>query len=175
MSPTHLSGTLRTSDRSILAIETPRIFAATFRDFAASLLETKYNGARQRKAGKSQYFYFVLMLIVCHIFPSHVLPEGEEEVNHNDKEGTDHNAKDAPLLPPTPTTTTTKKQQHNHATQREARGSKEDCYKKSQRRMMRSCISLPPSHPKSQTSQSRQKTPSLSCTTQMACTTWCSV
>jgi hypothetical protein len=42
----------------------------------------------------AEYFYFILMSIVSHIFPSLVLSEGEEEVNHDDKVNMNHDAKD---------------------------------------------------------------------------------
>jgi hypothetical protein len=43
---------------------------------------------RQRKTGKVAIFFFHLMLIVSHLFPSLVFSEGEEE------DEVDHNAKD---------------------------------------------------------------------------------
>jgi hypothetical protein len=72
-------------------------FHRNFYNFAASLgLETEYNGARQFKTSKLGYLYFILILIVSHIFPSLVLSEnGEEKVNHDNEDNIENNTKDS--------------------------------------------------------------------------------
>ncbi len=83
--------------REFFSYRNVKILCCNFGNFAASLdLETKYNSAKQCKAGELQYLHFILMSILSHIFPSLILSEnGEEEVDHNDKDNTDDDAKGA--------------------------------------------------------------------------------
>ncbi len=110
------------------------------------------------------------MLIVSHIFPSLILSEGAEEVNHNDKDDADDNTG----TPPTTMTTTTTQSCHPKRSLQQQRR----LLQKSKTRMIRSRFFLPSSCLQSPPSQSRWLTPSPSRTTQTARTTmprWWSV